>query len=484
MTDFSHIRTIHLIGVGGTGMGAFAGLLKQAGYDVTGSDTALYPPMSHKLRDWGIPVAEGYRAENLTRADGRRPDLVIVGNVIRRDNPEAAHAREAGFNQASFPQALGELFLSKRPSVVISGTHGKTTTTAMTAHALAECGLNPGMLVGGIPVGFEESFRVGNATAPFVVEGDEYDTAYFDKGPKFLHYRPTALVVTSIEYDHADIYPSVEAIEQRFHELAALVPAHGKVVAWAPGERVRHVAEKARAAARTVVLYGEGGSVVPRNVVDHEHGTAFDITRAGKVEARVDLKLSGTHNVDNALAAYEVLLHFGITPERAAAALGTFRGVKRRLEEVGEARGVLVLDDFAHHPTAVRVTLDAARKRYSIRLNKRSGRLWAVFEPRSATSCRRVFQKDYAEAFDAADKTVISDPGRKGTLPDSELFQVEQLVADLRTRKRDAHHWPTADEIATRLATEVKDGDVVLVMSNGGFGGVHGKLLRALEGRP
>ncbi|MBI5496717.1 MAG: UDP-N-acetylmuramate dehydrogenase [Deltaproteobacteria bacterium] len=474
------MKDVHLVGVGGTGMGAFAGLLKAAGYRVTGSDTALYPPMSDKLRDWGIPTMEGYRAENL-EVDGKRPDLVIIGNVIRKDNPEATRAREGGFNQASFPQALGELFLRARPSVVIAGTHGKTTTTAMTAHALHEAGLDPGMLVGGVPRGFGESFRVGAPGAPFVVEGDEYDTAYWDKGPKFLHYRPTVLVTTSIEYDHADIYPDVESIERRFHEVAALLPPAGHLVAWAGSDRVRRVAEAVAARGVAVTSYGPGGVLVAADAVEDEQGVRFRVLRDGGEEARVALRLNGAHNVDNALAAYAVLRHFGVAADAAARALGTFTGVKRRLEEVGEARGVLVVDDFAHHPTAVRVTVDAARKRYAGRLHARGGRLWGVFEPRSATSCRKVFQEDYARAFDGADRIVIAEPGRKGTIPEAELFDVHQLVADMRMRGLDAVVWPTADHIAREVAAHAHDGDVVLVMSNGSFGGVHGKLLEALR---
>ncbi len=479
MTRFESVKHVHLIGVGGTGMGAFAGLLKQAGYDVTGSDTALYPPMSTKLQDWGIPVFEGYKPENLT-ARGRPPDLVIVGNVIRKDNPEATASRDQGMNLASFPQALGELFLAARPSVVISGTHGKTTTTAMTAHALHACGLQPGMLVGGIPRGFGESFRLGGTQAPFVVEGDEYDTAYWDKGPKFLHYKPAVLVITSIEYDHADIYPDVESIERRFQEVTALVPAHGQVIGWAGSDRVRRVVDSAVARSVPVTLYGDAGTLQAQQLDETEEGTTFNVVQHGTTVARVNLQLSGRHNVDNALATFAVLQHFGVTPHAAATALGSFTGVKRRLEEVGERRGVLVLDDFAHHPTAVKVTVDAARKRYAKRLAARGARLWSVFEPRSATSCRRVFQKEYAQAFVGSDRVVVAQPGRKGTIPDAELFDVEELVGDMRRSGLDAVVWPTAKDIAQQLATQARDGDVVLMMSNGSFGGVHQLLLEAL----
>jgi UDP-N-acetylmuramate: L-alanyl-gamma-D-glutamyl-meso-diaminopimelate ligase len=480
VTSFSNIKHVHLIGVGGTGMGAFAGLLKQKGLDVTGSDTALYPPMSDKLKEWGIPVFEGYKRENL-HARGKPPDLIIVGNVIRKDNAEATAAREENLNQASFPQALGELFLVDRPSVVVAGTHGKTTTTAMTAHALHEAGLNPGMLVGGIPRGFGESFRLGGTGAPFVVEGDEYDTAYWDKGPKFLHYKPNVLIITSIEYDHADIYPDVEAIERRFAEVTALVPQGGRVVAWAGSDRVKRVAKAAAAKGIPVTLYGGDGELLATHVEETASGVTFTVGRGGMEETRVALQLSGRHNVDNALAAYSVLRHFHVSAPDAARALSTFTGVKRRLEEVGEKKGVLVLDDFAHHPTAVKVTVEAALNRYAARLKQRNARLWSVFEPRSATSCRKVFQKDYVNAFVGSHRVVVAEPGRKGTIPDAELFDVSQLVADMRTLGLDAAVWPNADAIAKQLAQEARDGDVVLIMSNGSFGGVHHKLLEALS---
>lgn len=479
MTTFDNLKHVHLIGVGGTGMGAFAGLLKQAGLHVSGSDGPLYPPMSDKLRDWNIPTFEGYRAENLT-ASGQRPDLVVVGNVIRKDNPEATASREGGFNQASFPQALGEMFLARRPSVVVSGTHGKTTTTALVAHALAACGRDPGMLVGGIPQGMGESFRLGGAGAPFVVEGDEYDTAYWDKGPKFLHYKPTVLIITSIEYDHADIYPDVESIERRFHEVAALVPPHGEILCWAGSERVRAVAERARQRGLRITPYGGGGTLTAGSVEETARGVRFAVLKDGAELCRVQLQLSGRHNVDNALAAFGVLAHFGVPPGQAAEALGSFRGVKRRLEELGEVRGVLVLDDFAHHPTAVRVTVEAARNRYADRI-KGGGRLWSVFEPRSATSCRKVFQKEYAEAFAGSDRVVIAEPGRKGTIPDAELFDVHQLVEDMKRAGLDARVWADASVIVKELPPQARAGDVVLVMSNGGFGGVHQKLLGALQ---
>jgi len=376
---------------------------------------------------------------------------------------------------------LGELFLKNRPSVVISGTHGKTTTTAMTAHALHAAGLDPGMLVGGIPTAFGESFRMGGKDAPFVVEGDEYDTAYWDKGPKFLHYRPRVLVITSIEYDHADIYPDVESIERRFREVSSLVPKDGgHVLAWGGSDRVRRVARHVEENGVKVTIYGPQGALTASDIVESAGGTSFSVMLDGHRLARVDLKLSGRHNVDNALASFGILRHLGVTAATAAHCLGSFTGVKRRLEELGEVRNVLVIDDFAHHPTAVAVTVDAARKKYAERLSKTDGRLWAVFEPRSATSCRKVFQDDYARAFAGADPVVIAEPGRKGTLPDAEMMDVNQLVRDLGANGQDARLWPNADAIAEQLAAQARPGDVVLIMSNGGFGGVHQKLLDAL----
>lgn len=463
-------RSFHLVGIAGTGMGAFAGLLKQAGYAVRGSDMNVYPPMSDKLRDWDIEVRTPYAAENLDPP----PDLVVIGNVIRRENPEATAVRERGLPQASFPETLGELFLRERHSVVVAGTHGKTTTTTLLAHTLLDAGRDPGFLIGGIPIGFEESFRVGAEGSPFVVEGDEYDTAYFDKGPKFLHYYPRSLLLTSLELDHVDIYDSLEQIAGRFREVAALVPESGHLVYCADDPRLTEAVAASGAKAR-VECYGERGHWRADDVEEDERGLSFTVVQEGHRRGLVRVPLSGRHGVLNALGAYALLARLGLSHDEIAAGYASFGGVKRRLEEVGEADGVLVLDDFAHHPTAVALTLEGARRRY------RGRDLWALFEPRSATSCRKVFQDDYARAFDAADRVLLAPPGRQ--LDPAEALDVPRLAADVRARGKDATACGSIDEMVELARKEAKEGAVLLCMSNGAFGGIHKRLLEALAER-
>ncbi|MBM4279293.1 MAG: UDP-N-acetylmuramate dehydrogenase [Deltaproteobacteria bacterium] len=496
------MKSIHLIGVAGTGMGAFAGLLKAAGYDVRGSDEGVYPPMSDKLREWGIAAKSPYGATNLEPA----PDLVVVGNVVKRDNPEAAAMRERGLPHASFPATLGDLFLSKRRSVVVAGTHGKTTTTTLLAWTLLSAGRDPGFLVGGVPAplgtdgrphGMTESFRLGapGEASPFVVEGDEYDTAYFDKGPKFLHYAPRSLLCTSLEYDHADIYADVDAIVARFAQLLSLVPPAergGHVVLWASEPHLLRARAQANVVA-PVTMYAAGrdepggaeADVVADRVVEDGAGLSFFIVVRGVDRGAFALPLSGRHNLLNALGAYAILAAatggLGLSDDELRAGFASFPGVKRRMEARGEAAGVLVVDDFAHHPTAVRTTLAGARRRFAGRP------LWAIFEPRSATSCRKVFQDDYARAFDAADRVVLAPPGR--ALDPSVALDVPRLAADLRAAGKDAVAAGSLEEVVDLVRAHAPrgapgHGAVLLCMSNGAFGGVHDRLLAALRTTP
>ncbi len=484
------MKSIHLIGVAGTGMGSFAGLLKAAGYDVRGSDQGVYPPMSDKLVDWGITAMSPYAAENLDPA----PDLVVVGNVVRKDNVEAVAMRERHLRHASFPATLGELFLSKRRSVVVAGTHGKTTTASVLAWTLLSANRDPGWLFGGVPAGtghaMAESFRVGmpGPQSSFVVEGDEYDTAYFDKGPKFLHYAPRSLLCTSLEYDHADIYPNVGAIIARFSELMSLVPSAaegGHIVLWADEPNLKKARAEAPVTARLTSYAeraetnGDSANVVADNVVENEDGLAFDVVVDGVSRGRVTSPLSGRHNLLNLLGGYAILsVHtggLGLSHDEIAAGYATFPGVKRRLEVCGEKDGVLVVDDFAHHPTAVRLTIDGARKRWPDRP------LWAIFEPRSATSCRKIFQDDYARAFDGADKILLAPPGRQ--LEPELALDVPQLAKDLVARGKDAVAYDSVEEIilvARASAARGHAGAVLLCMSNGAFGGIHARLLDAV----
>jgi UDP-N-acetylmuramate: L-alanyl-gamma-D-glutamyl-meso-diaminopimelate ligase len=487
------VKSIHLIGVAGTGMGAFAGLLKSAGYDVRGSDENVYPPMSDKLAEWGIEVRTPYAANHLDPV----PDLVVVGNVVKKDNPEAVAMRERHLHHASFPQTLGDIFLSKRHSVVVAGTHGKTTTSTLIAWTLLHAGRDPGFLIGGVPAGdghaMPESFRVGapGPISPFVVEGDEYDTAYFDKGPKFLHYAPRSLLCTSLEYDHADIYPHVGAIVARFAELMSLVPSGpdgGHVVLWADEPHLKKARSEAAVKAR-ITTYAEradpdggGANVTAKDVIDDEHGLSFIVVVNGVERGRLSVPLSGRHSLLNALGAYAILSQhtggLGLSTSEIAAGFASFPSVKRRLEIRGEVDGVTVVDDFAHHPTAVRLTLEGARRRFGARP------LWAIFEPRSATSCRKIFQDDYARAFDAADRVLLAPPGR--ALDPSIALDVPQLAADLAARGTDAKACDSIDEIVALVAASAArarddhQGAVVLCMSNGAFGGIHDKLLKAL----
>ena len=462
-------RRIHVMGVGGTGMGTFAGMLKARGLDVRGSDAGCYPPMSDLLAGWGIPVMVGYAPENLDWA----PDVVIVGNVIRRVNPEAEAMRERGIAHASFPEALAALLLDGRHSIVVSGTHGKTTTTSLTAWLLESGGLSPALLVGGLPLNFGSSFRLG-AGPHVVVEGDEYGTAYFDKGPKFLHYQPRTAVITNIEYDHADIYANVEAIEAAFTRFAALVPGDGRVIANARNERAARVA---RTAEGKVELFGAPGATWEASELDRtSSGTAFTLLREGRAMGRFTSPLFGDHNVENALAALAVAIGEGVEPSAAAAGLASFKNVKKRHEVKGVVRGVTVIDDFAHHPTAVRETVRAVRARFP------AGRLFCAFEVESNTSRRRVFQADYPPAFQGAVVVVFCKPLEKAdNLRPEEKLSLDEVVAQLRAGGIEAHVIPEVEDIVAWLVPKLAPSDVVLGMSGRHFHGFHGKLLEALN---
>ncbi|MBN2361078.1 MAG: UDP-N-acetylmuramate:L-alanyl-gamma-D-glutamyl-meso-diaminopimelate ligase [Deltaproteobacteria bacterium] len=468
MARFDQISTVYLVGIGGTAMGSFAGLLRGAGYAVRGSDENVYPPMSDQLTAWGIPYAQGYRAENLDPV----ADLIVVGNVIRASNPEAERARRDGLNQASFPETLGALFLAQRHSVVVAGTHGKTTTATLIAHTLRAAGRDPSYLIGGVPQDGGESFRLGGGPH-FVVEGDEYDTVYWDKVPKFVHYRPRTAVITSVEYDHADIYPDLAAVERAFERLVALIPDDGLLVCAGDHERVRAVAAGARCQVRR---YGSGQPLTAADAVEDESGLRLAVRDGGRSPGTLQVALSGPHGVENALAAYAVCRHLGLDHAAIARGFAEFGGVKRRLEVRGTVGGVTVVDDFAHHPTAVRVTLEGARRRFAGR------RLWALFEPRSATSARRVFQEAYALAFDAADQVIVARSGRRGQLAAGESLDERALAAAIVARGKPARHLDSVDEIAAVVVAEARPGDVIICMSNGAFGGIHQKLLTALTG--
>ena len=458
------------MGICGTGMGSFAGLLKAAGYRVRGSDENVYPPMSDKLAAWNIPVMTGYRPENLDPA----PDLVVVGNVIRRTNPEAQAVLERGLPYTSFPKALGEMFLEDRHSVVVAGTHGKTTTSSLLAWLLHQGERDPSFLIGGIPENFSEGFRLGRGPH-FVVEGDEYDTAFFDKVPKFVHYRPKTAVITSIEFDHADIYDDVAAIEAQFSKLVDLVPASGVILAYAGDPRVMKVVDSAIA---DVERYALEETASPnwhvRDLVFDADGSNFWIFQHRIRLGRFHLPMSGRHNVENAVAAVVVALRLGMSVAEIRDAMAEFKGIARRQTIRGEIGGIRVIDDFAHHPTAVRETVRGIRARYA------DGRLFAVFEPRSATSSRKYFQDAYSSAFSGADEVIIAAVGKKGLAAEEQLDTAE-LAAAITSNGIRARNIRQIDDIIELLAREALPQDTLLFMSNGGFGDIHDKMLSALQ---
>ncbi|HKB08374.1 MAG TPA: UDP-N-acetylmuramate:L-alanyl-gamma-D-glutamyl-meso-diaminopimelate ligase [Candidatus Polarisedimenticolia bacterium] len=465
------VRRIHLIGVCGTGMGSLAGLLADAGAEVRGSDEAVYPPMSTMLRDKGIRVLEGYKAEHLDD----RPDLVVVGNIATKANPEAVAATERGIPYLSMPQAIGRLFLEGRHSIVVTGTHGKTTTAGLMAWLLTSAGRDPSFLVGGVLKNFGRSYGLGKGE-DFVIEGDEYETAYFDKGPKFLHYRPQSGILTSVEYDHAEMYPDLPSVKDAFRRFVALVPPTGLLVYCADDPNVREVVQGAKA---RLLPYGCGRGEGFRGHVREAgaDGMEFEVSRDGVLFGVFRSPLTGLHNLRNMLAVIAVAHGRGVGAAAIGEGLRTFAGMKRRQDVRGVAAGVTVVDDFAHHPTAVRATLAATRDRYPGR------RIWGVFEPRTNTTRRSVFQEEYARSFDDAERIVIAAVDHPERAPEGGRFSVERLVEDLRSRGKEAQYVPAVDDIVALLARDARRDDVVLVMSNGAFGGLHDKLLAALAAR-
>ena len=461
---------IHFIGICGTAMATLAAMLRRKGLDVRGSDQDVYPPMSDFLAAEGIPVVSGYRAEHIT-AD---LDLVVVGNAISRGNPELEEVLDRRIRYCSLPEAIREHFLWGARSVVIAGTHGKTTTTSLTGWVLAHGGVDPTVLIGGIARNFGEhgsSYRMGQGRE-FVIEGDEYDSAFFDKTAKFLKYLPDIAVINNVEFDHADIYADFDAVKLAFRRLTQLVPRRGLLLLGIDSPAVRELQPAARSRVSTFGTADDADwqahEIQPDGV-----GSRFAVRRQGAPFGEFFVPLVGAHNVRNALAAIAVAVDVGISRDRIEEGLRTFAGVKRRLEVVGVADGVTVFDDFAHHPTAVAETLAGVRAAHP------DARIWAVFEPRSASSCRRVFQDDFAQAFGGADRVLIA-PVFRSTLPEAERLSVPALVHSLRAQGTDAREAASNDDIVDTIAREHRAGDLVVVMSNGGFGGIHGRIVAAL----
>jgi len=462
-------KHIHLIGICGTAMASLAGMLRERGFRVTGSDAAAYPPMSDFLAALGIPVAQPFQAANLKP----RPDLVVVGNAISRGNPELEHVLDERIPFCSLPQLLHEEFLRGKEVIVIAGTHGKTTTTSMVSWIFHSAGLDPSFLIGGIAENFGSSFHLG--TGPhFIIEGDEYDTAFFDKGPKFLHYFPSSVILTSVEFDHAEIYKDLDAVETSFKRLVNLVPRRGRIVAFDTGTSVEKCIAKAFC---PVERYGSQPGAAWRaiNLLFEPTCTSWEIHRNGEPWAEFQFSLGGEYNVWNATAAAAIASSYRISKKVIAEALRTFKSVKRRLEVRAQVNGITVIEDFAHHPTAIAGTLTALRSRYP------GARLWAILEPRSNTLRRNVLQYELAKSLALADEVVVANVFKSEAVPEAERLDPNALVAEIQKNGPRVRLSADADSIVKLIAPEMQAGDVAAILSNGGFGGIYEKLPARLK---
>jgi UDP-N-acetylmuramate: L-alanyl-gamma-D-glutamyl-meso-diaminopimelate ligase len=462
-------KHIHLIGVCGTAMAALAGMLRERGFRVTGSDAAAYPPMSDFLRSLAIAVAQPFAAENLEPS----PDLVVIGNAISRGNVELEHVLDRRIPFCSLPQLLHDEFLRGKEVLVVAGTHGKTTTTSMLSWIFECAEMHPSFLIGGIAENFGRSFQLGEGKY-FILEGDEYDTAFFDKGPKFLHYFPDAVILTSVEFDHADIYRDLDAVETSFKRLVNLVPRRGRIIAFDQGESVeRSIAH----AFCPIERYGisERSNWRITDVRLEADRSLWSVMRNGSPWAQFEFSLAGEYNVWNATAAAALAADYGIARDVIAGAFKSFKSVKRRLEVKAEVNGITIVDDFAHHPTAIAGTLNALRMRY------RGRRLWAILEPRSNTLRRNVFQGDLAKSLAMADEIVIANVFKSDAIPPSERLDVAALAASLAHHGRRARVIADVDSIVRITGPEMRPGDVVAILSNGGFGGIYEKLPQRLQ---
>lgn len=475
-------------------MGSLALLLKEAGYLVSGSDENVYPPMSTQLEGAGIKLMQGYRAENVhiappytLRVSGSltpsgckvvKPDLVIIGNVISRGNLEAEEVLSQNLKYMSMPAAVGELFLKDRHSIVVAGTHGKTTTSTLCAWLLDSIGQNPGFLIGGVGLNFNCSARIGKKPF-FVIEGDEYDTAFFDKGPKFLHYRPKSVILGPIEFDHADIYRDLDHVMSSFEKLVAIIPEDGLLLACADSENTLKIAAKAKCKVKTYGI-SKKADYHPEDVKVLKEGTAFKISVPSpqpspiKGEGVFIVPMYGNHNLQNTIGVLGLLKELGIDLPKIEKGLKTFKNVRRRQEVRGVVRGVTVIDDFAHHPTAIKETIYAMKMRYP------NAKIWSIFEPRSNTSKRNIFQAEFAKAFENSDVAVIAHLFKPEKVAEADRLDVGKLIFDIGRNGIRALSFPTTEDIVNYVAGNVKSGDVVLVMSNGGFDNIHEKILNRI----
>jgi UDP-N-acetylmuramate: L-alanyl-gamma-D-glutamyl-meso-diaminopimelate ligase len=462
------VRKIHLIAVCGTGMGALACMLKNLGFEITGSDQRIYPPMSDFLAEQGVHIMDGFHAAHIS--DGT--DLVIVGNAVTRENPEAKKMQQLGIPFCSMPQALNHFVARGKKTLVISGTHGKTTTASILAWMLYKAGWDPSFMIGGILQNFGSNFRLGDGDY-MIIEGDEYDTAFFDKGPKFMHFRPAMTVLTSVEFDHADIFQDLNHVRRAFGGFLSRLDPASLLLAFDADENVKDLMTEAHC--RTE-LYGHNDHSAWHlaNVQIDAPWSRFEVLKYGKHFATFKTRLIGRHNLFNALPIIAIADHLGTPVEKISEALESFEGVKRRQQIRGQKNQVIVMDDFAHHPTAVRETLQAVKSFYT------GKRLIAVFEPRTNSSMRNVFQGIYPQSFDPADLICIRQPPLLKKIPAAERFSSEQLVADLKKRGKDAYFFSDTDSIVEFLANRAAPGDLILVMSNGSFDNIHERLLDRL----
>jgi UDP-N-acetylmuramate: L-alanyl-gamma-D-glutamyl-meso-diaminopimelate ligase len=466
MTDKKHI---HLIGICGTAMASLAGMLSERGFRVTGSDSAAYPPMSDFLRSLEISIAQPFAVGNLKP----EPDLVVIGNAISRGNLELEHVLDQRIPFCSLPQLLHDEFLKGKEVIVVAGTHGKTTTTSMLSWIFEVAEAKPSFLIGGIAENFNRSFQLGSGPH-FIIEGDEYDTAFFDKGPKFLHYFPDSVILTSVEFDHADIYKDLDAVEASFKRLVNLVPQRGRIIAFDTGVSIEKCVERAFCPVERYGKKVESGWRIER-LEFHSDSTSWSLLRNGKLWGELEFPLAGEYNVWNASAAAAMAANYGISAKVVGDALSRFHSVKRRLEVKAEVNGITIIDDFAHHPTAIAETLKALRGRYAGR------RLWAILEPRSNTLRRNVFQDQLAKSLGIADEIVIANVFKSESIPEGERLDVAVVAAQLG---RDGHHarvLADVDTIVKICAREMRPGDVVGILSNGGFGGIYEKLPQSLR---
>ncbi|MFP5520751.1 MAG: UDP-N-acetylmuramate:L-alanyl-gamma-D-glutamyl-meso-diaminopimelate ligase [Bdellovibrionia bacterium] len=470
LNDLKPGSHIHLMGICGTAMASLAGLLKDRGFKVTGSDSNPYPPMSTQIESLGIKIMKGYSAKNLEA----HPDFVIVGNVISANNEEAQELVRLGIPYTSLPKAMGEVIIGARESIVISGTHGKTTTTSMMAWVAEKQGVKPGFLIGGIPKNFSQSFKNPEGNF-FVIEGDEYDTAYFDKVPKFIHYRPKHVVLTSVEFDHADIYKDLDAVMDAFSRLMKLIPADGTLIACADEPNVLKLRELASCEKNYTYGFSEKADFRAKILFENAGGLGFEVHYRDEIYGPYAMEITGAYNVLNATAVVAMSKALGFSENKIQIALESFAGVKRRQEVLGEPNGILVIEDFAHHPTAVRETVRGIQNKYPGR------KVFSVFEPRSATSRRKVFQKAYVEAFKGSHEVLLAKAFDQSKIDADNRFSSEELVADLNKSGVVAKDFDNADQIVTSLKSSAQKGDVILIMSNGGFDGIYSKLMTALQ---